>query len=647
MATAVGLNMKITADTAGVGRGVDETNRKLSQLGQGAQQASGGLGGMFGSITGGNASLLALGAATGGAAVVVDKLASSVIGAGQAMVQSFISAIERTAAALIALEDEVETLSRVAVQIGVTFEEVQVLAEAAERTGASIQDLGNAMVKFNQRIAEARTGAGGAADAFRQIGISAEELRTIAPDQLAQVTAERLLAIEDPAKRAALAMELFGRSGETILRTVGEIEKARASLERFGGIISSEDQERISALGDSIDNLGVSMGALQKTFLTPLVGAFAGVLDVITSITAVATSALAPIMESLQPIFDLVGDALARLAQGFEKVGNRIQELLEKYPALTEALTVGIEGALMTVVYAIDGLLLILDEFIRHIDAVDEALRYWITSWNDFVDSLPPGFEGLKLVINTIEDVPAAADAAAEAIIELTDAQKRLIKQSEELARIETEFGGDRERAAAAERLAAINQEIAAIEQEIVNKRGEGDADAIKALQARLALLDQLAAREEDVASGAKKSREEYEKRLKKLQDELAANEKAAAAGGGAGAAADGGRVADGVGVEFNGELMSPEEFEAIVRQQNIDIFGAQADALTKSLEGVRNQSLETADIRSGGFSQFLDLALGRDPGLDEARKQTEQLKGIRKSIELLKTTPLDIPVVM
>lgn len=644
MATAVGLNMKITADTAGVGRGVDETNRKLSQLGQGAQQASGGLGGMFGSITGGNASLLALGAATGGAAVVVDKLASSVIGAGQAMVQSFISAIERTAAALIALEDEVETLSRVAVQIGVTFEEVQVLAEAAERTGASIQDLGNAMVKFNQRIAEARTGAGGAADAFRQIGISAEELRTIAPDQLAQVTAERLLAIEDPAKRAALAMELFGRSGETILRTVGEIEKARASLERFGGIISDEDQERLSALGDSLDNLGVSMNALKNTFLTPLVGAFSGVLDVITSITSAISSFFKPIMEALQPVFDLLGEALSRLGQAFERVGNRIQELLEKYPFLVDALTVGVQGAVMIVIYAIEGLIAILDQFIQFIDAVDQALQYWVGQWNEFVDSLGPGWEGLKLVINTLEDVPEAAEEAAEALIEVTDAQRRLIEQSEEMARIDREFGGDRERAAAAERLAAINQEIAALEQQIVMKRGEGDAEAIRALQARLALLDQLAAREEDVASGAKKSREEYEKRLKKLQDDLAANEKAAA--GAAGAAEDG-RAGDGVTVDFNGELMSPEEFEAMIRQQNLEVFGAQADALTKSLEGVRNQSLETADIRSGGFSQFLDLALGRDPGLDEARKQTEQLKGIRKSIELLKTTPLDIPVVM
>jgi len=43
MATAVGLNMKITADTAGIGRGVSKTEQQLGRLSKSAASAASSL----------------------------------------------------------------------------------------------------------------------------------------------------------------------------------------------------------------------------------------------------------------------------------------------------------------------------------------------------------------------------------------------------------------------------------------------------------------------------------------------------------------------------------------------------------------------------------------------------------------------------
>ena len=80
----------------------------------------------------------------------------------------------------------------------------------------------------------------------------------------------------------------------------------------------------------------------------------------------------------------------------------------------------------------------------------------------------------------------------------------------------------------------------------------------------------------------------------------------------------------------------SIEEIERLNEQyaeKSLEIERNRLDALGR----VNQQALEAADIRSGGISQVLALATGReDPAIAEARKQREELQNISREIRKL-----------
>jgi hypothetical protein len=81
------------------------------------------------------------------------------------------------------------------------------------------------------------------------------------------------------------------------------------------------------------------------------------------------------------------------------------------------------------------------------------------------------------------------------------------------------EFGGDNARIKAAENLVAIEAEIARAEEDARKARKDGDDEALAAANKRIAQLDQVEAKERDIASGASAQREEFQKRQAQLAE--------------------------------------------------------------------------------------------------------------------------------
>lgn len=214
--------------------------------------------------------------------------------------------------------------------------------------------------------------------------------------------------------------------------------------------------------------------------------------------------------------------------------------------------------------------------------------------------------------IDRIAELQAKVNAAIDQ--ELTkrqDAAEAAAKQSEEvdkivkatLAQIEADtlYGGDTGRAKAAENLLLVQSEIVRVEEQLRAAREAGDQSAIDAATSRLAALDQVAAKEESIASGADKQRKEAIKEAERIDKEIAKNQE---------------KIAD------------AQLKQALER----------AEQLAK----VQSGSVKLNDIRDGGISAFFD-ALKEDPALKEAKKQSQELAQIRKEIVKLNSERVDI----
>jgi low affinity Fe/Cu permease len=82
------------------------------------------------------------------------------------------------------------------------------------------------------------------------------------------------------------------------------------------------------------------------------------------------------------------------------------------------------------------------------------------------------------------------------------------------------------------------------------------------------------------------------------------------------------------------------EEYRQEIQKAQDDYARKTAEmekARIEDLAAINQKALEQSDIRSGGISQVLAMATGReDPAVTEARKQLKELQALRRSVELM-----------
>lgn len=220
------------------------------------------------------------------------------------------------------LEGRIEQLGNSALRLGTDFQTIQILNEAATRSGVSIDSLASGIQRLAVNIDEARSGTGKAAEAFRDLGISQEELAALDPATLAERTADALQGIEDPARRAALATETLGKAGLSLLPGFNAIGESEESLRRFSAAISNIDRDRIGSLGQAFDNVKTSLAGLGQAALLPFAGAVDGVARLIADLVGTVNRLAQAIGFVLTPVLDGIGGAFSLLADGLAAVNG-------------------------------------------------------------------------------------------------------------------------------------------------------------------------------------------------------------------------------------------------------------------------------------------------------------------------------------
>jgi hypothetical protein len=189
----------------------------------------------------------------------------------------------------------------------------------------------------------------------------------------------------------------------------------------------------------------------------------------------------------------------------------------------------------------------------------------------------------------------------------VADERKRVndaVDQAVNLAR----FGGDQQRLAAAQRVAEFEREIIRVQQEVQAARAAGDQVAVNAGIQRLGLLDQVAAKERDVASGRQQleqqiaqQREQYLQALNEQQKKSEEEQKKFA--------------------EERAKAIEAENQRQVARIRELNTLGSGV---------IQGNDIRTAE----GAALFLNLAANQqDPALIEARLQTRRLTELRDTL--------------
>src|ERR1043166_6108560 len=91
------------------------------------------------------------------------------------------------------------------------------LRRAISENGGSADDAGQLINKMQRAIVEAIINGGAAAKAIADLNLNLQDLAKHSPVEQMQMIGQRLVGIENPAQRAAIAMAIFGRSGGELI----------------------------------------------------------------------------------------------------------------------------------------------------------------------------------------------------------------------------------------------------------------------------------------------------------------------------------------------------------------------------------------------------------------------------------------------
>jgi hypothetical protein len=418
---------------------------------------------------------------------------------------------------LVSLEDRVERLSRLSTQLGVSFEFVQVLEEAGRRADVSIEQLSGSFARLQNTLAGADEESKKAQAALQRLGVSVQDFGALSEEQRIDLIGERLAQIEDPAQRSAAAIALFGRSGVQLLPFFNELGLAAADIERVGGALSDLDRTRLANFGGAIDVVSRAVTRLGELVLLPFAGlatdvgnALGDLIGFVNRVVGVIGVGLTPIIDALGASFKILSFLLQQInrsidfvfgtakasADAAKKATADARKELEK--PLDRGLAIDLQRTFATVNESIDSTIGLVDRFGSQAEFATDRFRVELTRLEATFDRSTAN--GLRAYTKAVADATENYREQINAIRAAQQERDRLLESERQVAdtlleqlRIQREFGGDNQRAQAANNVLVIEREIA---------RAQAFGPGNEAAKERIRLLQEALAVQQGIADG-------------------------------------------------------------------------------------------------------------------------------------------------
>jgi hypothetical protein len=189
---------------------------------------------------------------------------------------SFLSGALRDGISIISqgiqqLFDDFDHLADSADKLNTTTTTLQEIGFAASQTGVDLGDAEKALSKLQINLGKIGTGEGkAAAAALKQLGLSANQLRSLDSGDALALIGDRLKTLPDQTSRLAAAVALLGKSAGELLPLVMQFTALREQAARLGVIIDEQTVRAAADFADQTAILNLQGRALLADVLKPL-----------------------------------------------------------------------------------------------------------------------------------------------------------------------------------------------------------------------------------------------------------------------------------------------------------------------------------------------------------------------------------------
>lgn len=226
-------------------------------------------------------------------------------------------------------------------RVGVTAEAQSQYRYVAEQTGVGNKTLETSFQRLQRRVAEAAQGTGEAKDAIKELGLSAEDLNKLSPDQQFEAIADAMQQVELQGDKTRLAMKLFDTEGVALLQTMKggteAIQALKDEADALGLTMSGETASGMKSLSDDMDRLKGQAEAFARQLTTNMLPAAQAVTQYLTTDGRAAFGQWALVVGQVGSELDSTSASMDAAAHSASKTGGFILGAFENLPANLKA----------------------------------------------------------------------------------------------------------------------------------------------------------------------------------------------------------------------------------------------------------------------------------------------------------------------
>jgi hypothetical protein len=301
------LNVILAARDREFARAMEANTRRIERFAQKAKKDLGGAGAAFAKL--------------GGAVAAFASVA----------------AIQQLGVAVRDAANKLGDLKDAADAIGITTDALQKLQYSAQLSGVSSDVLQTSLSKLSKNLGDAAMGGTTAKKALDTLGLSGASLAAMPLDKALGVVADKMSSIENPAKRAALATELFGKSGLAMVNMLADgssgLNAMADEAEKLGVVINRDVIENAAAAADKLDAMSMVISANLTEALVNLAPLLISTAQGIASIVAGVNDFLFGDLN----YYRAVGDSFKYVKENAGVASNELKAYTDAQTKLTQA----------------------------------------------------------------------------------------------------------------------------------------------------------------------------------------------------------------------------------------------------------------------------------------------------------------------
>ena len=236
-----------------------------------------------------------------------------------------------------------DNIDKMSQRLGLSYEGFQRWDYILGQSGVDIDSMQTGLKTLTNQLDDARNGSADAQARFEALGLSLEDISNMSREEVFESVISGFQRMEDSTERAALANDLFGRSGQNLTplfnQSVEETQALAQAAEDLGLIMSDDAVKASADYQDALDTMQRSMAGLKNNMMGNFLPGITSVMDGLTELfTGDGDSGVAKITEGIDTIVEQMTANFPKILEvGMSIVQSLAQAIMDNLPALADA----------------------------------------------------------------------------------------------------------------------------------------------------------------------------------------------------------------------------------------------------------------------------------------------------------------------